>query len=295
MTKLTIINKQDLAKLLASPTRYRELKLMLLAYLPRTPYEKLASFEEALRREHLLYQSDLRAETGATACLYSSVVPDKWTPYQVAQALHPNGYFCNLTSVYYHSLTNQVPSRIYVGVETAREKDQQRANSVALSDHAIFEAFVQPHRVSKHAYRFHDFEITITERISRGCVGVETVSKTNRVCPKGARVTTLERVLIDAVVHPQYNGGLGTVIEVLRAGLPRVSERRLLDLYDKLAYVYPYWQAIGFLCDRMGFSSLAAAFMREARPRNKFYLDHLAKTSWKFDSKWQLYYPKGIL
>lgn len=30
-------------------------------------------------------------------------------------------------------------------------------------------------RVSKHNYRFQDFEITITERVSRGCIGVESV------------------------------------------------------------------------------------------------------------------------
>ena len=295
MTKLTATHKQDLARLLAAPSRYRELKPMLLAYMPKTPYKILASFEKALRHDHLLYQSDLSDGIGAATSLYSSVEPDRWNPYQVSRALLPTVYFCNLTSIYYHSLTNQVPSRIYVGVETAREKDQQRAKDVVLSDHAIFKAFVQPHRVSKHSLRFQDHEITITERIGRGCVGVETVSESNRVCPKGTRVTSLERAVIDAVVHPQYNGGLGTVIEVLRVGLSRVNERRFVDLYDKLAFVYPYWQAIGFLCDSFGYFSIAAAITHGSRPKNKFYLDHLAKTSWEFDPKWQLYYPKGAI
>jgi hypothetical protein len=295
MTKLTAKHKQDLADMLSAPSRYRELKPMLLAYMPKTPYKILASFERALRRDHLLFQSDLSDGMGAATTLYSSVEPDRWNPYQVACALLPSGYFCNLTSIYYHSLTNQVPSRIYVGVEMARAKDQQRSKNVVLSDHAIFKAFVQPHRVSKHFFRFQDHEIAITERIGRGCVGIETVSEPNRICPKGARVTSLERAVIDAVVLPQYNGGLGTVIEVLRTGLARVNERRLVELYDKLAFVYPYWQAIGFLCDRLGHPSIAAAITHGRRPENKFYLDHLAKTSWEFDLKWQLYYPKGAL
>ena len=238
---------------------------------------------------------DLSAETGGVTPLYSSVEPDNWSPYQVARALFPSGYFCNLTSIYYHSLTNQVPSRIYVGVETARETDQLRAGTVELSDHAIFEAFVKRHRVSKHIYRFQENEITITERISRKFVGVETVRGDNRVCPKGARVTSLERALIDAVVHPQYNGGISTVIEVLRTGLPRVDHHRFLELYAKLAFVYPYWQAIGFLCEKMGCHGLADTLTLRFRPKNKFYLDHLAKTSWAFDSKWQIFYPKGII
>lgn len=295
MTKLKPIHNRDLARLLAAPSRYRELKPVLLAYMPKTSYKRLASFEDALRQDHLLFHADLSTGTGATTRLFSSLEPDRWTPYQVAQALFPNGYFCNLTSIYYHSLTNQVPSRVYIGVETAREKDQKRPRIVSLSDHDIFEAFVQPPRVSKHVYRFRDHEITMTERISRACIGIETVQDGNRVCPKGSRVTSLERALIDAVVHPQYNGGLGTVIEVLRTGLPRVHEGQFIDLYHKLAYVYPYWQAIGFLCDRLGFPSLAAAMMHGARPGNKFYLDHLAKTSWQFDPKWQIYYPKGNL
>lgn len=291
MTKLTAIHKRDLTELLASPARYRELKPVLLAYMPKTPYRILTSFEKALRHDRLLFQSDVSTGAGAVTALFSSMEPERWTPYQVAQALLPNGYFCNLTSVYYHSLTNQVPSRVYVGVETMRVKDQQRSKGVILSNHAIFKAFVQPHRVSKQVYSFQGHEITITERVGRGCVGIEAVTEANRVCPKGGRVTSLERALIDAVVQPQYNGGLGTVIEVLRAGLSRVNEHRLVEVYDKLAFVYPYWQAIGFLCDRLGFPSMAVAIARGVKPRNKFYIDHLAKTAWAFDPKWQLYYP----
>lgn len=295
MTKLTARHKEDLADMLSAPRRYRELKPMLLAYMPKTPYRILSSLERALSVDHLLFQSVMSDGMGKATTLYSSVEPDRWNPYQVACALLPSGYFCNLTSIYYHSLTNQVPSKIYVGVEMAREKDQRRVKSVVLSDHAIFKAFVQPHRVSKHAFRFQDHEIAITERTGRGCVGIETVSDPDRVCPRGSRVTSLERALIDAVVHPQYNGGLGTVIEVLRKGLAVVNERRFVELYDKLAFVYPYWQAIGFLCDRLGYSSMAAAIAHGRRPHNRFYLDHLAKTSWEFDARWQLSYPKGAI
>jgi len=167
--------------------------------------------------------------------------------------------------------------------------------AVKLSDHAIFEAFMQPHRVSKHTYKFRENEITITERVSRNCIGVETVRENNRVCPKGARVTCLERTLIDAVIHPQYNGGLSTVIQILRKGLPQVNQRRFFDLYDELAYVYPYWQAIGFLCEKTGFSDMASVIARRFTAKNKFYLDHLAKTSWEFDPKWKIHYPKGVL
>lgn len=295
MIKLTAFHSRQIADLLRVPVRFHELKRLLLAYMPKTPYRKWASFENALKSDGLLHRLKLSAVSGGAMHLYSSVAPENWNPYHVAMALFPNGYFCNLTSIYYHSLTNQVPTKIYVGIETARGKDQKRAGVVQLSDHAIFEAFMKPHRVSQHIYKFHEHEITITERVSRNCIGVETVRGNNRVCPKGSRVTCLERALIDAVIHPQYNGGLSTVIQILRKGLPTVNQRRFYELYDKLDYTYPYWQSIGFLCDKLGFLDMAFAIARRFTAKNKFYLDHLAKTSWEFDPKWMLHYPKDVL
>ncbi len=295
MSRLTAAHKRELAKLVCLPLRYRELKPLLLGYMPKTPYRLLASFESALRSDDILKDAELKAESGPATTLYSSVDPDKWNPYHVAKALRPQGYFCNLTAMYHHGLTNQVPSRVYLAVEENRAKDQQRATPSKLPDDAIFDAFVQPNRASKHNYRFRDFEITITERVSRGCIGVESVRERNRPCPRGARVTGLERAIIDAVVHPHYNGGLTAVIEMLRTGAPKTDVQRLLDIYDACAFAYPYWQSLGFLCERIGAADLADAFARRFRPVNKFYLDHNAKTSWEFDPKWRIYHPKGVV
>ena len=295
MSRLTTAHKRELVRLLRLPLRYRELKTLLVGYMPRTPYRILASFERALLSDGLLKYLELKAEGGQTTALYSSDDPDKWNPYRVAQALRPQGYFCNLTSLYHHGLTNQVPSRVYLAIEETRAKDSQHAKPPKISDDAIFDAFVQPHRVSKHNYRFRNCEITITERVNRGCIGVEMVREKNRPCPKGARVTGLERAIIDAVVHPQYNGGLTAVVEMFRIGAPKVNVQRLLDIYDNCAFAYPYWQALGFLCERVGAANVADALARRSRPVNKFYLDHNAKTSWEFDSTWRIYYPKGVV
>lgn len=295
MSKLTVFHKRKIGQLLTLPLRYRELKTLLLDYLPKTPYRYLASFENALRGDGLLKELELKAEIGHATTLYSSVDPDQWDAYHVAQALRPQGYFCNLTSMYHHGLTNQVPSRVYLAVEESRKKDQQPGARPKLSDDIIFDAFVQPHRVSRHNYRFKNCEITITERVNRGAIGVEHVREPNRPCPKGARVTGLERAIIDAIVHPQYNGGLTAVVEMLRIGAHNADVQQLLDIYEKCAFAYPYWQSLGFICDRIGVNKVADAFARHFRPVNKFYLDHSAKTSWAFDEKWRIYYPRGMV
>jgi len=268
---------------------------MLETYMQKTPYRGLKSFEEALRRDGLLHEEVLKPHVDHTTILYASMPPEKWNPYQVAQALCPAGYFCNLSSVYYHGLTNQVPSRMYVAVEGNRENDHRQATPPELSDDDIFTAFMQPHRVTKRIVVFQKREIVITERVGRDCMGVETVHADNRICPKGSRVTGIERTILDAVVLPQYNGGLRTTIDVLRKGFRRANQRRLLDLYEGLAYVYPYWQALGFLTEKLGELDLAAAIARKYKAKHKFYLDHGAKTSWEFDAKWQIYYPKGVI
>lgn len=295
MTRLTNVCKQELKTLLSTPARIQNLRKMLEEYMPKTPYKQLPSFENALKSDHILQQFDLPTATGETISLYSSAAPADWNPYEVARALFPNGYFCNLTAVYHHALTNQVPSRIYVGIEAMRKKDQQRAKTVALSNHAIFEAFAQPHRMTKRVYKFQKHEIAVTERVGRRCVGVEAVHGNAGICPQESQVTSLERTLIEAVVHPQYNGGLSTVVDILRVGLKKIDKRRFLDLYEDLDYLYPYWQAIGFLCERLGFADVAAATERRFTAKNEFYLDHLAKTSWEFDPKWQIHYPKGVI
>jgi predicted transcriptional regulator of viral defense system len=295
LTRLSVVHKREIIKRLLVPVRYQELKPLLLSYMDETPYKRLPSFENALSRDGLLNSHVLSAESGQETRMYSSLAPGKWNPYQVAQSLFPSGYFCNLTSIYFHELINQVPSRIYVAVELNRQKDQRQGKAVILSDHAIFEAFVRPHRGSKHNYKFYKHIITLTERVWRNCVGVESIKEKVHICPRNSRVTSLERMLIDAIVQPQYNGGLLAVIDVYRKGLSKVNTSKMLDVLDKLDYVYPYWQAIGFLCDRIGFEGIAADILKKYRPKNIFYLDHNAKTSWEFDDKWKIYYPKGVL
>ena len=295
MSKFTPAQRKDLAALLAPPARYRELKPVLEAYMGKTVYRQRHSFERALREDGLLHHVNLRAQNGRTTNLYSSVPAANWNPYQVAQALAPTGYFCNLTSIFYHSLTNQVPAKIFVATEGNRAKDQPLGGRPELTDDDIFQAFILPHRMTRHVVTFHDREIVISERVARSELGVGPVHADNRICPKGSKVTCLERALIDAVVLPQYNGGIRAAIDAFRKAHPRVNRRLLLELYDGMAYGYPYWQALGFLFDRLGAHSLARFIGQRYPLKHKFYLDHGAKTSWVFDEKWRIYYPKGVI
>lgn len=295
MTQISPAQKKDIVSLLAPPARYQELKPVLDRYRTKPACRLRHSFERALREEGFLHEMELQSENGQAVTLYSSCAPEKWNPYQVAQALAPTGYFCNLTSVYYHALTDQVPQKIFVATEGARQKDQQQRAGANLTDADIFQAFMIPPRMTKHVVPFRDRAIVITERVARNAIGVETVYADNRICPKGSRVTCVERALIDAVVLPQYNGGIRATIDTFRNAIPHIKQQRLLELYDGLSYAYPYSQALGFLFDRLGAHNLATRIGSRYPVKYKFYLDHGAKTSWEFDAKWQIFYPKGVI
>ena len=293
MTEISISQKKELLQLLAHPVRYGELRLCLLDYMKKTVYRHLGSFEDALRKDKILISFDVKSEREKKVTLYTSSLVSNLSPYGVAWGLCRNGYFSNLTSMYFHTLTNQVPKTVNMAIENIGDYSS-RKSGVMLSDHDIFSSFVKQPRSNRNLYWFSDHTILLTERVKKGDAGVDVVTATNKIVPKGSRVTSLERGLIDAVVHPQYNGGIRSVVEFYQEGAKHLNVGKLLKIYKALDFRYPYWQAIGFLCDKTGASKAAHEIADHFRARNKFYIDHLAKDSWAFDSHWQIFYPKGL-
>lgn len=249
-------------------------------------------FLRRLLQEKVLHEFQLKGQRGDRKHYFSSrpAVP----PYEAACALWPGAYFCNLTAVFYHNLTIQIPSVIYMAREgKGREKDKPQARkNVSLSNESIFQAFIKPPRATSSQYKFPKGTMILTERTDRAEAGVITLSDAHKLLPTNARVTSLERTLIDACVNPQYNGGITSVIDYYREAAGRIDAERFIDIYRRLAYLYPYWQAIGFICERAGVTKVAEKIHRSFKAVNEFYLDHNAKASWQFDEKWKLHYPR---
>jgi len=258
-------------------------------------YGVLRKRKDFLLEKRFLHLFHITDAAGKKKTLYSS--QQKLTTHQIAQALFPRAYFCDLTAVFYHNLTNQVPTTMYVAQEgKGRKVDLPKEKKKAhLTDHQIFQAFIKQHRYTRKVFSFQKERIVFTERVWREEVGIEPV-KVQKHFSHGERITSLERTLIDVCVAPQYCGGILNVLDYYRiAGERQLKVKRFLDIYDALAFVYPYWQAIGFVCDVVGLNSLSRALQKKFSAKNKFYLDHEAKTSWRFNEKWKLYYPEGIV
>jgi hypothetical protein len=106
-------------------------------------------------------------------------------------------------------------------------------------------------------------------------------------------VTNLERTLIDIVVRPAYAGGPSQVLKTYHAAKDRMSVDQLLAILNKLDYVYPYHQSIGFLMQKTGYPEKSCAKLRALGINYDFYLAHGLHQP-EYSEDWRLFYPKDF-
>ena len=107
------------------------------------------------------------------------------------------------------------------------------------------------------------------------------------------RFTSLERTLIDIAVRPIYSGGISEVAKAYRFAQERVSVNVLAATLDKLNYVYPYHQAIGFYLERAGYKPTQLDLLRRFPMKFDFYLMHGMKET-QYVKDWRLHIPKDF-
>lgn len=285
--------KKSLIDDFTPPRKQRQLFSHAEAVMKGTHYKNVSNFIHTLQAEGIIRLHILKAKNGKTITLYSSSSLDEIAPYDLAAAICPEGYFCNLSSIYYHALTNQIPKTVYVCNETISGRPSIRSDT--LNNNKLRSAFIKPHRHTNYVIERNDCEIVIVDRKKSSDYGVVKINTQKSLYPNNSRITCTERALIDAVVSPHYNGGIVSVYTYFKKARQKINIRKLLDIYQKLEYVYPYTQTIGFFLEKLGMLKQAAAIYDEFPPEYKFYVDHNAKTSWKFDNKWMVFYPQGLV
>ncbi len=207
--------------------------------------------------------------------------------YVVAQALKPNSYFSHYTAIKFHGLTEQLPKTIYLNVE-------QPNPSVAtgpLTQKAIDTAFRRPARTSGNLAETRNFRVCIISGKNTGNLGVVTKTVLSEAGP--LRFTDLERTLIDATVRPGYAGGVFEVRKAYELARPMVSVQKLTEMLKKLAYTYPYHQAVGFYLKCAGYEPAEVELFRKMPKEFDFYLTHqMSQTD--YVPEWKLFVPKGF-
>ena len=281
--------RKKLIEHFSTPVRHKHLQEHAERIIGQTRYSVVANLIHDLLENGFVNSYKLTAKNNKTVTLYCSRKLDKLNPYEIAHALFPQEYFCNLSSIYYHSLTNQVPKAIYICTSA------KRINENTVNDNELRRAFIKPHRHTNHVYTLNDYNVIVVERARISGSGVVESHPPSTLLPNKSRVTCIERALIDSVVSPHYNGGIVSVYTYFRNARDMLDMASLIKIYRRLDFVYPYSQSIGFLLDRAGMPKYASVIYKNFPPERSFYVDHDAKTSWIYDEKWKLYYPAGLV
>ena len=258
-----------------------------------TRYRSAPDFINALLDEEVIQGQIIEARNGRTISLYAARPLEELSPYELAVSLFPDGYYCNLTAIYHHGLTNQVPNAVYVCHETIQANNRKQTD--ILSESRIRDAFIKPPRHTSFVIAFGGHDLVILDRERGSDHGVVEVRRNSSPCPVGSRVAGLERALIDAVVAPHYNGGITSLPAYFRAARSHFKVEEMLKVYSKLRFVYPYAQSIGFFLEHAGMREQADRVRKSYPPRHRFYVDRSAKESWTYNERWMVFYPKGLV
>lgn len=207
-----------------------------------------------------------------------------------------NSYYSHYTAVRIHGLTEQFPKTIYLSREKSSGSAVGREQLEPFDQKAIESAFSRPPRASKNEIELKDEQVRVVllEGAYQGNLGV-TSGEIHLGGERGLHLsyTGLERTLIDIAVRPFYAGGVFEVAKAFERAKDQLSVNTLAAMLQRMAFGYPYHQAIGYYLERAGYKpSLLGLFQRMPMER-EFYLTHdMGKTS--YSSRWRLHVPQGF-
>ena len=136
-----------------------------------------------------------------------------------------------------------------------------------------------------------DYRICVINGKFTNRLGVtEIVTDTNENLP----VTSIERTLIDIAVRPFYAGGIYEVLNAYRNAVDRVSINKLTAMLNKMDFIYPYHQAIGFYLHRSGvYKESQIDLLKRFELKYDFYLTNQMKER-DYSKEWRIYFPKAF-
>jgi len=246
------------------------IKAQLLEYLWEREKLKEAAFEFPSRKE--------------TRYLFGNI-----TNFELAQSLKPNAYLAHRAAMFLNNLCVDFPETIHINVE---QSQQHKRNTNSLTQVAIDQAFKNKARVSNEIAEANGVRVCITHGQKTDQLGVET-----KKGPVGEalRVTSIERTLIDITVRPIYAGGPTEVLKAYKEAANIVSIDKLNKILNKMNFVYPFHQAIGFyLHASQSYSQSVIDSFKNSQKEFDFYLDYRMKNP-EYSKQWRIFYPANLI
>lgn len=201
-------------------------------------------------------------------------------------------HFSHYTAMRAHGLTEQLPKSIYMTDERSTPHTQKPETKISQAD--IDNAFQKSARISSNWVEYEDKKIYLLNGVDTGHLGVVTQPMTDESGANvEARLTNIERTLIDITVRPVYAGGVFEVAKAFKLAKGRVSINKLVAMLHKLKFVYPYHQAIGYYLQRAEYKPSQIDLIRSLAMEQDFYLTHEMNDT-HYDRDWRLHIPNGF-
>ncbi len=199
--------------------------------------------------------------------------------------LFPNQHLSFYSALVYHNLTEQSPTTIYL-----REPTNKSSVGFIEKQISIDKAFSkEPRKTSKIGKISTNPDLRIVFTLGVYNSGNHLVHSTTN----NFKVTNLEMTLLDALIKPEYCGGVWEVKKAFETAKLKVSISKLITYLDELNYLYPYHQRLGYYLTICGYPSQTISLLNQKERKWNFYLSHGIKEM-DFNKEWKLYIPKGM-
>lgn len=202
---------------------------------------------------------------------------------ELVQRLKPNAHLSHLSALQLHGLVSVEAKRIYITTELSKKQSRE---ITPLTQEQVDKAFVQPQRKQAPAFTWKSYIVYHLNGKFTNQLGIERLN--------ACRVTNLERTLIDSIVRPDYAGGPFTILEAFKKAKARLDIPKLIDMVNRLAFIYPYHQALGFYLEKAGYDVNKLTLLKAKHYMLNFYLAYDMENM-SYDTNWKIYYPNELL
>jgi hypothetical protein len=210
-------------------------------------------------------------------------LPGEVTVFEIAASLQNNSYISHLAAAWHHGLVTEQPAIICISAEGTN----RMSKNAELEQENIDQAFQKPQRKSGATLHWRNSTFLLLTALNAREEGIEQ--------KRYYQISNLERTLIDMVVRPAYSGGPETILKAFKKAISTFSITALLSLLEKLNYVYPYHQSIGFYLTMARYDNLVALdTLKKPGMPFTFYLDYEIKDP-VYSDEWNLYFPAALL
>lgn len=244
-----------------------------------------SAFVEYLLKKKILKKITLEFANGKRVVRY--VLVNGFRESDLHMSLSRKAFYSHYTALSHHDLTEQIPKNVYVSKELTTTGDD---DTEEITQEKIDEAFSKPIRRTSYVAKFKNKKITLLHSMDTGMLGVVKIDELDG---SSYRVTDIERTLIDAVVRPEYCGGIHEVLKAYKLVKGVCSVNRIYSYLKRMAFKYPYNQAVGFCLERSGYTSPLINNIRNLGLNVDFYLTHNEKNL-LYSDRWRLFYPRSI-